>query len=138
MASAKILAKLTIKGRVWEKIIYFKKEINTSVQQDIDNEVDFIIVSCAPFRWAYYISKYLAEHKGKKPKLIIDIRDPWSTNKLSFFSSSSSKVISEEAELERYTINNSDHVFFVAKEDAENAINSNPTLQLVGCLMVPT
>ena len=126
----KLMAKLTIKGRIWEEVTYLKQEIITSVQRDIDNEVDFIIVSCAPFRWAYYISKYLSEYEGKKPKLIIDIRDPWSNNKLSYFSSSSSKVIREEAEFERFTITHSDHVFFVAKEDADNAIKQHATASI--------
>jgi len=126
----KIFAKLTSRGIIWEEVIYLKKEIIAAVQQDIDNEVDFIIVSCAPFRWAYYISKYLTEYEGKKPKLIIDIRDPWSNNKLSYFSSSSSKVIREEAEFERFTINHSDHVFFVAKEDADNAIKQHATASI--------
>lgn len=121
----KLIAKLSIKGLIWEEVTYLKKEIITSVKQDIDNKVDCIIVSCAPFRWAYYISKYLAEYEGEKPKLIVDIRDPWSSNRLSYFSSSSAKVIHEEAELERYTINKADHVFFVAEKDAENAKRNN-------------
>lgn len=129
----KLFAKLTIKGLIWEEVTYLKKEIITSVKQDIDNKVDFIIVTCAPFRWAYYISKYLAEYEGEKPKLIIDIRDPWSNNKLSYFSSSSTKVINEEAEFEHYSINNANYVFFVHKKDAENAIRNynNPNISWV-------
>lgn len=118
----KLMAKLTIKGRIWEEVTYLKQEIITSVQQDIDNEVDYIIVSCAPFRWGYYISKYLAEYEGKKPKLILDIRDPWSNNKLSYFSTSSERVIKEEEYFESYSINNADLVLFVHAKDAEIAL----------------
>lgn len=96
-------------GRIYDKTIAQSKVLEKYVTQDCDHNIDVIIVSCAPFRWSLHIGETLARFK-KRPKYFIDLRDPWSRNRLSYFNNLSSKRLTEESLIEEQAVGSADGI----------------------------
>lgn len=107
--ATKAFFRLRYSGWFWDPSITLKAQINEFVNHDISNEVDVIVVSCAPFRWAFHISEILSQ-QSKRPRFYVDLRDPWTKNQLAYFNSLSKKRIEQELELEASAIHEADGV----------------------------
>lgn len=97
------------RGRIFDETLSQFKVLEKFVTQDCLNKVDVIIVSCAPFRWSLHIGQILARFRNR-PKYFIDLRDPWSLNRLSYFNNLSSKRLAEESLIEEQAVNSSDGI----------------------------
>lgn len=75
-------AKWKIKGNYYDKSSLCKKELQAKVITLIELGYNNIILSVGPF----YYSTFLIEIKSKYPdvNLILDVRDPWTNNKMAF------------------------------------------------------
>lgn len=97
------------RGRIYDKTLSQFKVLEKCVTQDCLNNIDVIIVSCAPFRWSLHIGQALARFK-KRPKYFIDLRDPWSLNRLSYFNNLSRKRLAEESLIEKQAVDSADGI----------------------------
>ncbi len=60
--------------------------IRRRVRQDVTDGVHHVIVSCAPFHWALHVGRVLSDFDAsERPQLIVDFRDPWSSNEIAYF-----------------------------------------------------
>ena len=97
------------RGSIHDKTLSQFKVLESYVTQDCLNKVDVIIVSCAPFRWSLHIGQILARFRNR-PKYFIDLRDPWSLNRLSYFNNLSSKRLAEESLIEEQAVSSADGI----------------------------
>lgn len=71
-----LLLKFFEKGTVFDKAIFWKKQLSATLSEICNNESVNIIVSGAPFNLMYYVA--LLKEKGIiKMNLLVDFRDPW-------------------------------------------------------------
>ena len=85
----KQIRRLNAPGWIYDYSIGISGQLETYIQSDISSGVDIIVVSCAPFRWSYIIGQELQKTRNG-PRLIIDLRDPWTKNDLGYFHNLSS------------------------------------------------
>lgn len=90
-------------GWFHDPTISLKSQIEKFIENDVSQETDVIIVSCAPFRWAAYAGEAISLHHGKA-KLFIDLRDPWTRNHLTYFTSLSPSRVAAERKIEQKAI----------------------------------
>lgn len=105
--------KLFSKGWYWDPTISSKRSIQEFVKQDLNEGVDAIIVTCAPFRWSFYIATCLQSKGNNAAKLIVDLRDEWTSNQLTYFTYLSDRRIKQEKLIEMAVIERADHVTVV-------------------------
>ena len=88
--------------------------IRACVRQDIVEGADLIVVSCAPFHWANHIGEELHRYpENERPKFIVDLRDPWSSNEVAYFTDCSESDLKLEKERERQCWQMADQVLVV-------------------------
>lgn len=107
--ATKFYFKLRYKGWYWDPSIALKPQIQELLDFDISNDVDVLIVTCAPFRWAFHITEFLSRQL-KGPRLYIDLRDPWTKNQLTYFNSLTKQRLEQEQELESRAIERADGI----------------------------
>lgn len=117
-----------VRGNYYDRSAHWHKRVGRSLENDISNGFNNIIVTCAPFIHAYH----LLGIKKKYPHVnfIVDFRDPWTDIKTSYgFDSLSKSRQNFEAEAEKKVILNSDFVISVSKEMNDYFINLDPQLK---------
>jgi glycosyltransferase involved in cell wall biosynthesis len=110
-----IKVKLLLKGNYYDKSGFWKKDLIFEVEKQIGLGFNNIIVTCAPFRSAFF----LCDLKKKYPEVnfIVDFRDPWTTNRTAYgFASLSIERQEFERKAEQEVVNNFDHVLSVAED----------------------
>lgn len=110
---ALIYVKLLTKGNYYDYSVFWKRTLLHRVEKEIKAGYHNIIVSCAPFTTAFYIS----ELKEKYPNinLIVDFRDPWTDNETSFgFSTLGKKRMDFEKFKEYKTTQRADYIITVS------------------------
>lgn len=103
-----------------------KTSIKKAVQEDLLNQVDCILVSCAPFHWALHVASELnSSESPKRPKFIVDLRDPWSSNRIAYLVGASDRVRKNELNRELYCMESADLILSVDRrvvtEDYQNS-----------------
>lgn len=131
----KMWYELIYKGWFWDPTISLRGEISRLVSLDVENESDVVVVTCAPFRWSLYLGQELAKYSAK-PKLFIDLRDPWSKNELTYFTNLSSRRLSDEAYIESKAIGHANGVI-VAHEPMRQHYPGKQTLFLPNNFEIP-
>lgn len=132
---AKLFHRLRYKGWYYDPSISLKKQLNNLVAKDVELGIDAIIVTCAPFRWSYYIGSILNQFT-KKPLYFIDLRDPWTSNKLAYFNGLSKKRLNQEAAFESQAFAAADGLIVVAPEMSAH-FPSSRTLFLPNNIIIP-
>lgn len=88
--------------------------IRACVRQDIGEGADLIVASCAPFHWANHIGEELNKYpEDERPKFILDLRDPWSSNQVAYFGDCSASELALEEKRERRCWEMADQVLVV-------------------------
>jgi glycosyltransferase involved in cell wall biosynthesis len=108
-----LLIKIKDKGFVFDRTICWKKNLLVEVQKWVDQGYNNILVTCGPFRAAYF----LIDIKERNPHInfIVDFRDPWTSNKTSFgFDNLSSRRLQFELSCEKKVIKAADKVIVVS------------------------
>ena len=111
----KQIRRLNAPGWIYDSSIGISGQLETYIQSDISSGVDIIVVSCAPFRWSYIIGQELQKTRNG-PRLIIDLRDPWTKNDLGYFHNLSSFRLRQEKTIEQIATANA-HGISVAHEE---------------------
>lgn len=109
---SRIIYKMKYSGNIYDFSIGFKKQLYIVFDDHLEKGYNNIIVSAAPFYMAYYAAQY----KKKNPaiNLILDFRDPWTTNKMGYwFKDMPPKRQKVEKGIEKYTVTNADVVYTV-------------------------
>ncbi|MES2513957.1 MAG: hypothetical protein V4580_07415 [Bacteroidota bacterium] len=102
--------KIVSKGTFYDRSFFWKNTIYKTAKQLIkEHQIKNVIVSGPPFRLLYYTAKLKSELKDIN--LIVDFRDPWTDN-TSFlgFDKISKRRMNFEKQMERYVIQNADHI----------------------------
>lgn len=98
-------------GTPYDRSIFWNKGMLKAAQSILDsNDINTIIVSCAPFRTAYETLALKRRHP--KIKLIIDFRDPWTWGELFGYKQLRSNYFLKELKMERAVLEQSDVVTF--------------------------
>ncbi len=79
---ALIYMKLTTQGNFYDKASKWQKSLQKAVIQKVEEGLDVIYVTCAPFHLAYNLIPLVNQHRNIK--WIVDFRDPWTTNRTSY------------------------------------------------------
>lgn len=115
---ALIYVKIFVKGNYYDHASAWKNHILKASETAIREGYRNLIVSCGPFSTAAFI----AELKPKYPELnlMLDLRDPWTTNQTSFgFSGLSPERMAVEKEKEKLSVKTYNHVMTVSDEMTE-------------------
>lgn len=110
------ILKWRTKGNYYDKSALDESVVIDQIEKTIrEKNVTDIVVSVAPFKLSYFISKIIPKYPDIK--FIVDFRDPWTTNETSYgFKYLSKKQKAEEKELELNVIKNFHKVVSVAPE----------------------
>ncbi|MBL7882701.1 MAG: hypothetical protein JNL69_01425, partial [Bacteroidia bacterium] len=72
----KFFLQIIVKGSIYDKAIFWKKKmLKISTEVILENKIENIIVTGAPFRSVFYAADF--KRRFAKINLIIDYRDPW-------------------------------------------------------------
>jgi len=109
------LVRLVTNKNYYDRALFWEKQIiKKSTQIIVDNKIDNVIVTGAPFHLLFYISKL--KRMFPTINLIVDFRDYWTEdNSLFHFGSLSDKCIEEEKKMESFVLNTADKITTVAK-----------------------
>ena len=113
---------LATKGNYYDKSIHWLEALKSEVRKNYAEGYKTVAVSVAPFHSALALSELKTELADMK--LIVDFRDPWTTNRTAYgFDGLSKSRQKFEIEAEKKVINSADHVVSVAKEMNEHFQN---------------
>lgn len=99
----KRLCSLIKSGAFMEDDVYCESSIRETVRALVDEGYTHFVVSAGPFRTAFYVVDELNK-LWERPFVVLDLRDPWSSNKLSFMRGVSLRRIEYEVALEARTL----------------------------------
>ncbi|MES2762466.1 MAG: glycosyltransferase family 4 protein [Bacteroidota bacterium] len=109
-----LYVKLFARGNYYDKASFLRKKIINEVQEYINNGYTNVIVTCAPFKLAYWVSDLI--ERNTKVNFIVDFRDPWTNNLTSYgFNQISKSRIEFEKNAEKAVVTKFNKVFVVAE-----------------------
>jgi glycosyltransferase involved in cell wall biosynthesis len=106
------LAQIKFSGNVYDPALMIKSQLFKYLDERLKEGYCNVIVSGAPFHLTYYASLFKKKHP--EINLILDYRDPWTTNEMGYqFKDMSKKRQVKEKEIENSAIANADYVYTV-------------------------
>jgi len=123
-----LFLKFFTKGNYYDRSVLFNDEINKLLERKILEGYHNVVVTMPPFQLSYHILKTL--YKYPFVKLILDFRDPWTTNKTSYsYDQISSERLAYEKEIEKEVLARSNVIISVLDEMSFyfKSINTNST-----------
>jgi glycosyltransferase involved in cell wall biosynthesis len=110
-----LYVKLFSKGNYYDRASFLREKVMKEVQEYINNGYNNIIVTCAPFKLAYWVSQVIIDNP--KVNFIVDFRDPWANNLTAYgFNEMSPNRIDFEKNAEKTVVTKFNKVFVVAIE----------------------
>jgi len=110
-----LYVKLFAKGNYYDRASFLREKVMKEVQEYINNGYNNIIVTCAPFKLAYWVSEIIADNPTTN--FIVDFRDPWANNLTAYgFNEMSQNRIDFEKNAEKTVVTKFNKVFVVANE----------------------
>lgn len=110
-----VYVKLFTKGNYYDRASFLREKVIKEVQKHINNGYNNVIVTCAPFKLAYWVSELISLYP--EVNFIVDFRDPWANNLTAYgFNEMSKERIEFEKNAEKEVITKFNKVFVVANE----------------------
>ncbi len=108
-----IYVKLFSNGNYYDRASFLREKVKKEVQEHINNGYNNIIVTCAPFKLAYWVSELI--DANPTTNFMVDFRDPWANNLTAYgFSEMSKERIEFEKNAEKSVVTKFNKVFVVA------------------------
>jgi glycosyltransferase involved in cell wall biosynthesis len=106
---------LRVRGNHYDRAGLWGPIVCSELKQLIAQGYDNVIVTAGPFHTTYHVAEFIRKHHPQV-KVILDFRDPWTTNKTSFgIHMLSEKRIEQEKDFERRALQNADLVVAVSE-----------------------
>jgi len=106
--------------------------IEEFVREDVRSGVDVIVVSCAPFHWGLHIGRELRRAPAMtRPMLAIDMRDPWSSNRIAYLNRASEWSRAREAKRELECLNLADLILAVENSVVLDSYQSSAKVEVL-------
>ena len=110
-----LYVKLFSKGNYYDRASFLREKVMNEVQEYINNGYNNIIVTCAPFKLAYWVSEIITDNPTTN--FMVDFRDPWANNLTAYgFNEMSPNRIEFEKSAEKTVVSKFNKVFVVANE----------------------
>ena len=107
--------KLFAKGNYYDRASFLRKKVIHEVQEHINSGYTNVIVTCAPFKLAYWVSELIKSNP--KVNFVVDFRDPWANNLTAYgFNEMSQERIDYERKAEETVVTKFNKIFVVADE----------------------
>lgn len=135
LALAKVKAK--VKGNYYDRSAHWIETVKQKTEELVKSGFNNVLITGGPFHTCAHIPAFF---KDRYPdvNVILDFRDPWTTNKTAFgFTSLSAERFQKERQLEQKALGNADFVIAVSQEmldDFAKSVNEDVNAGKYACI----